>query len=58
MKKPTSEISSEMEKDPALKAKLEADKSQGRPRQGKGQGEVADLMLMRRKISTRSAWGP
>ena len=27
MKKPTSEISSEMEKDPALKAKLEADKS-------------------------------
>src|ERR1700681_3403340 len=27
MKKPTSEIQSEMEKDPALKAKLEADKS-------------------------------
>ena len=27
MKKPTSEISSEMEKDPALKAKLEADKN-------------------------------
>jgi uncharacterized protein GlcG (DUF336 family) len=27
MKKPTSEISSEMEKDPALKARLEADKS-------------------------------
>ena len=27
MKKPTSEISSEMEKDPALKAKLEADRS-------------------------------
>src|SRR5215471_7052478 len=27
MKKPTSEIASEMEKDPALKAKLEADKS-------------------------------